>query len=90
MLLPALDPGLAVDSWVAHLDLARAAQARGIPAAASRVGAAAVEEALAQGALRPNGVSRSTAVAIVDELERWLAGAPPVRAAARAWRRSHG
>jgi len=67
-----------VDSWVAHLDLARAAHARGIPAAASRMGAAAVEAQLARGALRPNGVSRSAAAAIVEELERWWLARPPV------------
>jgi len=78
VLLPALDPGIAVDSWVAHLDLARAAHARGIPAAASRMGAAAVEAQLARGALRPNGVSRSAAAAIVEELERWWLARPPV------------
>jgi hypothetical protein len=79
VVLPAIDLPVAVDSWVTHLDLARAARARGIPVAASRVGTTAVEDALAQGALRPNGVSRSTAAAIVDELERWLASAavPP-------------
>jgi len=79
VVLPSLDPGVAVDSWVAHLDLARAARARNIPVAISRLGAGAVEEALAQGALRPNGVSRSTAGAIADELETWLRAGAPVR-----------
>ena len=72
VVLPALDPSLAVDSWVRHLDLMRAARVRGVPAMASRLGGDPTEEALAQGALRLHGVSRSTAAAIVDLLEQRL------------------
>jgi hypothetical protein len=72
VVLPAFDPSLAVDSWVAHLDLMRAARARGVPAMASRLGGDPAEEALALGAMRPNGVSRSTAAGIIDALEQRL------------------
>jgi hypothetical protein len=74
VVLPSLDPATAIASWTAHLDLLRAARGRGVPVMASRLGTDAVEEALAQGALRPNGVSRATAAAIVDALEGRLRG----------------
>lgn len=87
VLLPGLDSASALDHWAAHLDLARAARIRGVRVALSQVSDAAVEESLAQGAMRPNGVSRAQAAAISAELERWL-DAPDDSAARplpRAW-----
>jgi hypothetical protein len=70
--LPALDPETAVESWSAHADILRAARVRGIPAAASVPRAGAIDESLAQCALRARGLSRSNAAIAAGELEAWL------------------
>ena len=72
--LPSLEPATAVGTWAAQADVLRAARARGLPAAAGVAGSRSpIDEALAAGALRPQGVNRTMADALAEDLERWMA-----------------
>ena len=72
--LPSLEPATAVTTWAAQADVLRAVRARGLPAAAGVAGSRSpIDDALAAGALRPQGVNHTMADALAEDLERWMA-----------------